>query len=84
MEGMAIAGYAIGASEGYIYCRAEYPLALERLLIALEQVEQCGPLGDCILGSQFSFHIKIKEGAGAFVWPQPIWSVTVGLGLCPE
>ncbi len=67
LEGMAIAGYAIGAGEGYVYCRAEYPLALERLRIALEQAEQRGLLGDDILGSGFSFHIKIKEGAGAFV-----------------
>jgi NADH-quinone oxidoreductase subunit F len=67
LEGTAIAGYAIGASEGYVYCRAEYPLALERLRIALEQAEQCGLLGDDILSSGFRFRIKIKEGAGAFV-----------------
>jgi NADH:ubiquinone oxidoreductase subunit F (NADH-binding)/(2Fe-2S) ferredoxin len=67
LEGMLIAAYAIGASEGYIYCRAEYPLALERLDIALRQMEQLGLLGDNILGSDFSFHIKVKEGAGAFV-----------------
>jgi len=67
LEGMAIAGYAIGAGEGYIYCRAEYPLALERLRIALDQAQQCGLLGDNVLGSGFDFHIKIKEGAGAFV-----------------
>ena len=67
LEGMAIAGYAIGASKGYIYCRAEYPLALERLRIALGQAEEHGLLGDDILGSGFNFHIKIKEGAGAFV-----------------
>jgi NADH-quinone oxidoreductase subunit F len=67
LEGMLIAGYAIGAREGYIYCRAEYPLALERLGLALEQMEECGLLGENILGSDFSFHIKVKEGAGAFV-----------------
>jgi NADH-quinone oxidoreductase subunit F len=67
LEGMAIAGYAIGASLGYVYCRAEYPLALERLRIALAQAEEYGLLGDNILGSRFSFRIKIKEGAGAFV-----------------
>ena len=67
LEGMAIAGHAIGASHGYIYCRAEYPLALERLRIALEQAEGCGLLGDDVLGSGFDFHVKIKEGAGAFV-----------------
>jgi NADH-quinone oxidoreductase subunit F len=67
LEGMAIAGYAIGATQGYIYCRAEYPLALERLRIAMAQAEECGLLGDDILGSGFNFRVKIKEGAGAFV-----------------
>jgi len=67
LEGMAIAGYAIGAGEGYIYCRAEYPLALERLRIALKQAQEYGLLGDDVLGSGFGFHIKVKEGAGAFV-----------------
>lgn len=67
LEGMIIAGYAIGAPEGYIYCRAEYPLAIERLKIAIKQAHGSGLLGDKILGSDFSFHLKIKEGAGAFV-----------------
>lgn len=67
LEGMLIAGFAIGAKEGYIYCRAEYPLALERLRQALKQAQDYGLLGDNILGSGFNFHIKIKEGAGAFV-----------------
>jgi NADH-quinone oxidoreductase subunit F len=67
LEGMLIGAYAIGASEGYIYCRAEYPLALERLGIALKQLEEYHLIGDNILGSDFSFHLKIKEGAGAFV-----------------
>jgi NADH-quinone oxidoreductase subunit F len=67
LEGMAVAGYAIGASEGHIYCRAEYPLALERLRVALRQAEEYGLLGDDILSSGFGFRIKIKEGAGAFV-----------------
>lgn len=67
LEGMAIAGAAIGADTGYIYCRAEYPLALERLRLALQQAQQNNLLGDDVLGSGFSFHIKIKEGAGAFV-----------------
>jgi NADH-quinone oxidoreductase subunit F len=67
LEGMLIAGYTIGAEEGYIYCRAEYPLALERLRIALRQAEDMGFIGDGILGTDFTFHIKIKEGAGAFV-----------------
>lgn len=67
IEGMIIAGYAIGAQEGYIYCRAEYPLAIHRLRIALEQAQALGFLGENILGSGFSFEILIKEGAGAFV-----------------
>lgn len=67
IEGMIIAGYAIGAPHGYIYCRAEYPLAIKRLEIALAQARELGLLGDDILGSGFSFDIVIKEGAGAFV-----------------
>ncbi len=67
IEGMIIAGYAIGASYGYIYCRAEYPLAIERLELALGQAREKNLLGDNILGADFSFDIKLKEGAGAFV-----------------
>jgi len=67
LEGMAIAAYAIGANNGYIYCRAEYPLALKRLKLAIKQAEEQNLLGNHILGSNFSFHLKIKEGAGAFV-----------------
>ncbi|MGD0780336.1 MAG: NADH-quinone oxidoreductase subunit NuoF [Dehalococcoidales bacterium] len=67
LEGMLIGAYAIGASEGYIYCRAEYPLAIQRLKTALEQMEKYGLLGDNIMGAGLNFHIKIKEGAGAFV-----------------
>ncbi|MBN1657801.1 MAG: SLBB domain-containing protein, partial [Anaerolineae bacterium] len=67
LEGMALCGYAIGAKEGYIYCRAEYPLAIKRLLIAIEKAEEYGLLGDNILGTDFSFHLHVKEGAGAFV-----------------
>jgi NADH-quinone oxidoreductase subunit F len=67
LEGMLIGAYAIGAAEGYIYCRAEYPLAIQRLKLALEQMGKYGLLGENILGSGFNFHIKIKEGAGAFV-----------------
>jgi NADH-quinone oxidoreductase subunit F len=67
LEGMLIGAYAIGASEGYVYIRAEYPLAIKRLIVALKQMEECGLLGDNILGSGFNLHIKIKEGAGAFV-----------------
>jgi NADH-quinone oxidoreductase subunit F len=67
MEGMTIAGYAIGAAEGYIYCRAEYPLAIARLKTAIAQAHEYGLLGENILGSGFSFDLKVKEGAGAFV-----------------
>ncbi len=67
VEGMAICAFAVGAHEGYVYCRAEYPLAIERLRTAIEQAEEYGLLGDDILGSGFSFHLHIKEGAGAFV-----------------
>ncbi|MFC2072013.1 NADH-quinone oxidoreductase subunit NuoF [Chloroflexota bacterium] len=67
IDGMTIAAYAIGASEGYIYCRAEYPLAIKRLRIAIKQAEERGFLGRNILGSRFSFTLHIKEGAGAFV-----------------
>lgn len=67
LEGMLIAGYAIGAKEGYIYIRAEYPLAIERLKKAIEQAQDAGLLGENILGTSFSFHIHIAQGAGAFV-----------------
>jgi len=67
LEGMLIAAYAIGASQGYVYIRAEYPLAIKRLNTAIGQMREAGLLGDRILGSDFSFEIKIKEGAGAFV-----------------
>jgi NADH-quinone oxidoreductase subunit F len=67
LEGMIIGAYAIGANHGYIYCRAEYPLALERLRLALRQMEEYGFIGNNIMSSGFDFHIKIKEGAGAFV-----------------
>ena len=67
LEGMIICGYTIGAQEGYIYCRAEYPLAIERLELAIAQAEEYGLLGDGILGTNFSFHLRVKEGAGAFV-----------------
>jgi len=62
-----IAGYAIGAEQGYIYVRAEYPLAIERIEIALKQAKEVGLLGDNVLGSSFGFHIEIAAGAGAFV-----------------
>ena len=67
LEGMLIGAYAMGSSHGYIYCRAEYPLAIQRLEIALKHMEEYGLIGDNILGSDFDFHVVIKEGAGAFV-----------------
>ncbi len=67
LEGMAICGYAIGADEGYIYCRAEYPLAIKRLETAIAKAEEMGILGQNILGTGFNFKLKIKAGAGAFV-----------------
>lgn len=67
LEGLAIAGYAIGATHGYVYCRAEYPLAIERLRHAIGEMKEKGLLGKSILGSSFNFGITIKKGAGAFV-----------------
>jgi NADP-reducing hydrogenase subunit HndC len=67
IEGMMIAGYAFGASEGYFYVRAEYPVAVERLLRAIADMEKVGLLGDHILGTDFSFRVHLREGAGAFV-----------------
>ncbi|MCU0594739.1 MAG: NADH-quinone oxidoreductase subunit NuoF [Desulfobacterota bacterium] len=67
LEGMLIAAYTIGATHGYIYIRAEYPLAVERLKGAIADISDLGLLGENILGSGFNFDIKIKEGAGAFV-----------------
>jgi NADH:ubiquinone oxidoreductase subunit F (NADH-binding)/(2Fe-2S) ferredoxin len=67
LEGMLICGRAIGAGEGYVYCRAEYPLAIKRLKIAIEQAREYGLLGENILGYGFNFKVNIKEGAGAFV-----------------
>ena len=67
LEGMIIAGYAIGADEGYIYCRAEYPKAIARLRQAIAQAKKRGFLGYNLFGTSFSFNVKIKEGAGAFV-----------------
>lgn len=67
LEGIVIAAYAIGVQEGYIYCRAEYPLALETLNHAISQMKDAGFLGENILDSGFNFDLKIKVGAGAFV-----------------
>ena len=67
IEGMMIAGYAIGAQNGYFYVRAEYPVAVNRLRLAIKQAEEIGLLGDNILGTNFSFRVHIRLGAGAFV-----------------
>jgi len=67
LEGMAICGLAIGANHAYIYCRAEYPLAVKRLNIAIEQATERNLLGGDIMGTGFDFHVRVKEGAGAFV-----------------
>ena len=67
LEGLTIGAYAVGASEGYFYVRAEYPLAVRRLKIAIADARERGFLGENILGSEFSFDVHIKEGAGAFV-----------------
>jgi len=67
IEGLIIGGYAIGATEGYVYARAEYPIAIRRLKIAIKQAEERGLLGDNIFGTGLKFHLHIKEGAGAFV-----------------
>ena len=67
LEAMTIAGYAIGASQGYIYVRAEYPIAIERLEIAIRQAREYGMLGKDIFGSGFDFDIDLRLGAGAFV-----------------
>ena len=66
-EGMMIAGYAIGAQNGYFYVRAEYPIAVNRLKLAIQQAEELGLLGDNILGTNFSFRVHLRLGAGAFV-----------------
>ena len=67
LEAMAIAGYAIGATQGYIYIRAEYPIAVERLQIAIQQARELGLLGKNIFDSGFDFDIELRLGSGAFV-----------------
>ncbi len=91
LEAMTIAGYAIGASKGFIYIRAEYPLAIHRLEVAIAQAHELGLLGDDILGSGFSFDIELRFGAGAFVCgeetallkPRPPFPAVKGLWGCP-
>ncbi len=67
LEGMAIAAYAVGATEGYVYCRAEYPLAVSRLRKAIRDATKAGYLGPSILDTEFSFQVDVRLGAGAFV-----------------
>ena len=67
LEGMIIAAYVIGAERGYIYCRAEYPVAVKNLNIAIQQAREFGFLGENILGTGFSFDLEVRQGAGAFV-----------------
>jgi NADH-quinone oxidoreductase subunit F len=67
VEGMIIAGYAMGSTEGFIYVRTEYPLAIERLNMAIDQAEKLGILGESVMGTSYGFKIKIREGAGVFV-----------------
>ena len=84
LEGMLIGAYAIGASEGFIYIRAEYPLALERLTRALEQAREYGLLGEGILGTSFSFDISVSKGAGAFVCGEETSLIASLEGRLPE
>ncbi len=84
IEGMIIGGYAIGASTGFIYCRTEYPLAIQRLEVALEQARLHGFLGDDIFGSGFSFDIRIREGSGAFVCGEETSLMHSIEGVSPE
>ena len=67
VEAMTIAGYAVGSNQGYIYVRAEYPIAVERLNIAIKKAEEYGLLGDNIFETGFSFHLETRLGSGAFV-----------------
>ncbi len=84
IEGMIIGGYAIGASTGFIYCRTEYPLAIERLRVALDQAHENGLLGENIFGSGFSFDIQIREGSGAFVCGEETSLMHSIEGVSPE
>ena len=79
MEGMIIAAYAVGAHDGYIYVRAEYPLSVARLKLAIAQAEEYGLLGDNILGSGVNFHLHINRGAGAFVFVVKVLPLTASI-----
>ncbi len=85
LEGMMTAGYAIGATKSYVYVRAEYPMAYERTLIAIRQAKDRGFLGKNVFGSDFSFDIKVKLGAGAFVCGEEtaLMASIEGKAACP-
>lgn len=84
IEAMTIAGYCIGANQGYVYVRAEYPIAVERLKIAIKQAKETGLLGKNILGSSFSFNLDIRLGAGAFVCGEETALIQSVMGLRGE
>ncbi len=84
IEAMTIAGYCIGANKGYVYVRAEYPIAVERLKIAIKQAKETGILGQNILGSSFSFDLDIRLGAGAFVCGEETALIQSVMGLRGE
>jgi NADP-reducing hydrogenase subunit HndC len=84
IEGMAIAAYGIGATSGYVYIRTEYPLAVKRLQIALDQARELGLLGENILGSGFGFDIEVREGSGAFVCGEASSLIRSIEGVIPE
>jgi NADP-reducing hydrogenase subunit HndC len=84
IEGMAIAGYAIGAAQGFIYVRSEYPLAIKRMQVALGQARDYGLLGSGILDSGFSFDIEVREGSGAFVCGEETSLIHSVMGESPE
>ncbi len=84
LEGMAIGAYAIGASQGFIYVRIEYPLAIERMVVAIEQAREYGLLGEDILGSGFNFDVEIFRGAGAFVCGEETSLIASIEGRSPE
>jgi NADH:ubiquinone oxidoreductase subunit F (NADH-binding) len=84
IEGMAIAAYGIGATDGFVYIRTEYPLAVKRLEIALSQARELGLLGENILGSGFGFDIEVREGSGAFVCGEASSLIRSIEGAIPE
>jgi NADP-reducing hydrogenase subunit HndC len=84
VEGMAIAAYALGAAKGFLYVRSEYPLAIKRMQVALDQARDYGLIGDDILGRRFSFDIEVREGSGAFVCGEETSLIHSIMGVSPE